>query len=79
MRDFIEERDAVLLSLDVKRMVRFYKKYNGKEAVFSNEETALAAMHKARTAAKTLPLPERQKSKAWLTERGLTSMDDGDL
>jgi hypothetical protein len=55
MRDFIEERDAVLLSLDVKRMVRFYKKYNGKEAVFSNEEAPLCT----RPAAKTLPLHER--------------------
>lgn len=35
--------------------------------------------HKARTGALDLPIDERRISKEWLENRGLQSLDDGDL
>jgi hypothetical protein len=36
-------------------------------------------MHKARTALRSLPLDVRLESKRWLTERGMRSLDEGEL
>jgi hypothetical protein len=76
---FIAERDEMLLANDIDRMIEFHKKHNPYRPNFANREVAEIALHKARTGAKSLPVEERKKSKAWLTDRGYQSMDDGDL
>lgn len=77
--EFVKERDAILLSLDVDRMIAFHEKHNPGIGAPSNRNVCLISMHKARTAAKTLPMEARRLSRDWLTERGFTSLDDGDL
>src|SRR5262245_48804037 len=46
---------------------------------FSDREAAEVVMHKMRTAVVTLPRELRQASYRWLVERGLETLDDGDL
>lgn len=75
---FVKERDEMLMALDIDRMFAFHAKYNpGRQ--FSNRQVAEISLHKARTAAKSLPMFARALSKRWLEERGYTSMDDGDI
>lgn len=75
--EFLKERDEALASLDLEK-VRLYMARNGVPPV-SDDAQLLLCVHKARTALKRLPLAMRQESKAWLTERGYHSLDDGDL
>lgn len=77
IRDYVAERDAALLSLDRATIEAFCIEYG--LGISSKDDTFWATVHKARTAAKTLPLEARSLSKAWLTERGLESWDDGDV
>jgi len=77
--EFVKERDEMLMSLDVDRMLAFHEKHNPAVGAPSNRNVCLISMHKARTAAKTLPIEARRLSRDWLTERGYTSLDDGDL
>lgn len=77
LRDYVAERDAALLSLDRPTIEAFCRKYG--LGISPREDTFWATVHKARTGAKTLPLEARSLSKAWLTERGLESWDDGDV
>ncbi len=76
---FVKERDEMLMALDIDRMMAFHEKHNPGIRRFSSREVAEISLHKARTAARSLPIEARQLSKQWLTERGYTSMDDGDL
>jgi hypothetical protein len=43
------------------------------------DEVLEITMHKTITAAKSLPLAYRRRSKAWLSERGYQAWDDGEL
>lgn len=81
IKKFVAERDEVLLSGDLERVLAFHKKHNPSlTSVVPPDKTILeASMHKARTAAKSLPIEARKVSKAWLLEHGFTSLDDGDL
>lgn len=79
IEDFVKERDEMLLSLDIDRMLEFRAKHNPDAPVMSNREIAEIALHKARTAAKSLPMEARKLSKDWLEYRGWTSLDDGDI
>lgn len=76
---FIKERDEMLLSLDIDRMLAFHKKHNPSVGAPRNREVAEISMHKARTGTKTLPIEARRLSRDWLVERGYSSLDDGDL
>ncbi len=75
---FVKERDAALLSGDIAECKKYWKKWNP-GLKFPNDMVAEMGMHKAITACLSLPLEFRKQSKAWLSERGYTSMDDGDL
>lgn len=77
--EFVKERDEVLLSGDLDRLYAFHAKYNPDVPAFASREIAEASMHKARTAAKSLPIEARLESKRWLTNHGMKSLDDGDL
>ena len=77
IKRFNEDRDSALLSLDKNIIVAFYDKnkipYSQKDDVF------WASIHKAITAIPKLPIEFRKKSKKYLDEHGLSSLDDGDL
>ncbi len=77
VHEFVRERDEVLMSGDLDRVVAYLTKYSGYAP--SSRKVAEIALHKARTGAKSLPLEMRKASKAWLVERGYKSFDDGDL
>ncbi len=79
IKDFVKERDEILLANDVEKMMEFHKKHNPHTPLLSSREVAEISLHKARTGAKSLPIEERRKSKYWLTARGYNSLDDGDL
>lgn len=79
IKAFVKERDEMLLACDVDRMLAFHAKHNPDGPGFSSREVAEAALHKARTGARTLPMEARLASKRWLRDRGMSSMDDGDL
>ncbi|MCA1452112.1 hypothetical protein I6F35_02645 [Bradyrhizobium sp. BRP22] len=70
------ERDAVLMSGDLKRFTEWAI---GKGLVFRNELQAQRVMHKLITATPSLDLEYRRKSKRWLHDRGLHGLDDGDI
>lgn len=79
IKAFVKERDEMLLACDVDRMLAFYVKHNPNSPKFSSREVAEAALHKARTCVTNFPMDERIKSKRWLKERGMSSMDEGDV
>jgi hypothetical protein len=79
MGKFTKERDEALASGDVDRVLAFWRKYNPHMREPSSRLVAEMAMHKARTAATTLPMEVRQASKQWLQERGYKAWDDGDV
>lgn len=79
IKAFVKERDEMLCACDIDRMIAFHDKYNPSSPPFPNREIAESALHKARTAAKSLPVEHRTSSKRWLSLRGMRSMDDGDL
>lgn len=79
IKAFVKERDDVLASGDVDRIIAFHEKHNPGIRAFPNREVAEISMHKARTGAKSLPFVLRIESKKWLLDRGYTSMDEGDV
>lgn len=77
LESYCRERDEILLSGDVDKIIAFDMKYN---PVYNpNKRIAEIVMHKARTGCKTLPIEARRLSKQWLEEHGWRSLDDGDL
>lgn len=76
---FIKERDEILMSCDVDRVIAFHAKYNPGSQAFSSREVAEIALHKARTACLSLPMEARLASKRWLQDQNYSSLDDGDL
>lgn len=74
---FVIERDLVLMRGDLDEVEAFLKRHSGR--VPSSREALEITLHKARAAATTLPMELRSLSKRWLTERGYTSLDDGDV
>lgn len=73
IKAFVEERDSVLLSGDIDLLMRFHQKHNPGSPPIANRELAEISMHKARTAALSLPLDIRRGSHQWLTDRGYSS------
>jgi hypothetical protein len=78
IKAFVKERDEMLMAADIDRLIAFHEKHNPGRT-FSCREVAEVSLHKARTAAKSLPIEYRIESKRWLSERGYTSLDDGEL
>ncbi len=78
IEQFKRERNEALLSLDVAKIRAYLLKWNGDTGP-ADEGVFMAGIHKAITGCKDLPPEHRRSSKAWLVERGLQSLDDGDL
>jgi hypothetical protein len=70
----VKERNEMLMACDIDKMLAFQAKHN--LGTFSSREVVEIALHKARTAAESLPTNERMFSKQWLKERGYSSFDD---
>lgn len=64
-----KERDEVIASCDLIRVVAYFKKWNP-DMPLPTIEVMEAGMHKARTGLLSLPEAEREKSRQWLRERG---------
>ncbi len=75
---FKKDRNEAMLSMDEKKIRAYMKKY-GNQANQPLGDIFWASVHKARTAIPSIPLEERIKSKKWLIERNLSSLDDGEL
>lgn len=78
IKQFNRERDAAFLSLDEEKIRVHQLKWNHKNLP-QDKEVFWGSVHKAITGTASLPLAFRKKSKAYLDERGLKSLDDGDL
>jgi hypothetical protein len=76
VKAYLKYRDEVLLSGDVERVIKLLKESYGAAPTHAAAERA---MHQAITAALSLPMEHRIKSKKWLSDRGLDSWDDGDI
>ena len=74
---FVAKRDEILTSLDETRIRAYIAEYD--IPIPTDGALFWPSVHKAITAAKTIPIDVRKKSKEWLTEHGFRSMDDGDL
>jgi hypothetical protein len=79
IKAFVKERDEMLMSGDVDLCIAFHEKHNAGIRAFPNRQVAEISLHQARTAARSLPMGDRLESKKWLSERGYTSLDDGEL
>jgi hypothetical protein len=66
---FVRERNAMLLACDIERAKAFYRKHNPGFRVPSDDVVEIG-LHKARTAALSLPQAERDHSRRWLIQRG---------
>lgn len=78
--EFVRDRDEALLSMDKDKLVAYGQKWSVDwKVVPGREEWFWVSVHMARTGAKSLPMEERLKSKKWLVERGLRSIDEGDV
>lgn len=75
---FVAERDAALLSMDEQRLRHHFRTYSHKEMP-DDMPFFWTIVHKARTAATSLPMEARIESKRWLLAHGSQSMDDGDI
>lgn len=76
---FVAERDAMLIDGDLDAVEAFFRKHNPNMATSSSRKVTEIMLHKARTAALSLPKAMRRASKHWLERRGYKSFDDGDL
>jgi hypothetical protein len=79
---FVADRDKALLSLNRATILAYLRKYDpaaAKRQAKVSKEVFWGGVHKARTAATSLPMTARTSSKVWLAMRGLRSEDDGDV
>ena len=67
---YITERDEVVRSLDVDRVIAFHKKHNPRGPGFSTRHVAEIAMHNTRLHINALTEPEKEISRAWLRSHG---------
>ena len=75
LKRFIAERDAALLSMDEKKIRAMVREHNGVEMP-ADRATFWVAVHKARSAAATLPREEQRRSIEWLKARGFEHFGD---
>ena len=74
----IRERDEALLSMDAARIRAYFRKYNN-TPMPSDPEIFWIAVHKARTALRSLPMEARSESKRWLIAHNAEPLDDGEV
>jgi len=74
----VAERNAAMLSMDEQTIRAYYQKYNDMTAP-TDMEVFWRMVHKARTAIRTLPMEERQRSKRWLLAHDSEPLDDGEV
>lgn len=79
LEEFKKDRNEALLSMDETKIRAFLAKYSGDLPPPKDPEVFWAAVHKAITGCKELPMEHRSKSKKWLTEHNYHSWDDGDV
>lgn len=77
-KEYEKERDAVLLEMDLDKVIAFQQRTNPGYEIPPRDLCEIG-MHKARSALTTLPIKERAYSKKWLLDRGFKSHDDGDV
>ena len=77
MQQFVADRREALLSMDREIIEAYMRKYGVR--IPNDEEVFWIMIHKARTGATDLSMAARITSKQWLSERGMRSMDDGDV
>jgi hypothetical protein len=73
METFVKERNEMLLSGDIARAKAFHQKHNP-GVPLPPDDVVEIGLHKARTAALSLPQIERDISRRWLAERGYSSL-----
>jgi hypothetical protein len=77
LKDFIARRNRILYRGNLEELRSFLKA--NKLPCPRSKQTLEITFHKSVTAAVGLPKEYRQISKNWLTQRGMRSLDDGDL
>ncbi len=77
MAQFVAERNAAILTMDKEVISQYMLKWGIQPPV--DDDVFWASVHMARSGAKDLPMHERLLSRRWLTERGLRSMDEGEV
>ena len=77
IKDFIKQRDAMLMTGDIDMMIDFLKQHD--LPLPTSRAAAEVTLHKTRTAAVFLPMETRSESKRWLIKRGYQPLDDGDV
>lgn len=69
IRAFVAERNAVFLRGNLAEVKAFFRKHNPGRAL-PDDAVIEIGLHKARCAVTTFPETEKEKSRAWLRERG---------
>ena len=77
IKQFVADRDHAFLSMDEATIRAYCRKWH--IHIPDNPTVFWAGIHKARTAATSLPREVRLLSKMWLTARGFQSFDGGEL
>lgn len=72
-----ERRNAILIKGNLNEVEALLAENSGMKP--SSREVTEIMLHKCRTAVLKLPIELRKASKQWLAERGMKSLDDGDL
>ncbi len=72
LQDFVRERDAALLSLDKKKIIKYLRKY-GVYTLPSNEKVFWAAVHKAIFNMESATEEQKARSEMWLAEHGFST------
>jgi hypothetical protein len=69
---YVEERDAMLRSLDINKFMEFYKRYDltTPKGGWAHPEMPLIIMHKSRLQITSMTEEERKISREWLLTRG---------
>lgn len=68
MKQFAQERDEALRSLDKEKIIAYCKKYNMN--IPQDEKVLFAGVHKARLGIKNITLEEQMESAIWLLGNG---------
>lgn len=70
--EFVQERNAALLSLDRERILSYCRKYEVN--ISGDGDVFWAAVHKARMGIRGFPEAEKQISREWLNENGFKTV-----
>lgn len=73
MREFIQDRNEALFSLDRKKIDAYLRKYNGVDNSKIPEKVFWASIHKAICNIKDAPPELQSKSRKWLKDNGFST------